>query len=230
MHHKIKYFLFPLFFCLICRSAHSQESMISGISYPYLEKLIGIAENNYPEMQVKDYQAKIAKNNVTKTNVGYLDAFSFSYYYRPTQAIDVSNPNLFNGYQIGLNLNIGTLVQKPFATKEAKAQYKIAQLQQTSYKQNLVAEVKKRYFTYLEQLTQLKLRSKSYADAQSLVTQLRSRFEKSEVKFDDLTRALILASEQNQFLITAEGGTFTAKAALEELLGEKLENIKPNGN
>lgn len=206
--------------------ARSQESMTTGLSYEYIERLIKAAETNYPDMLVKEQQVIIAKNGIRKTEFSYLDPFTFSYYYRPTQAIDVNNPNLFNGYQIGLNINIGDLIQKPFANKEAKAQYKIAQLQQNSYKLNLAAEVKKRYFKYLEQLSQLKLRSKSYADAESLVKQLRYKFEKSETGFDDLTRALLLSSEQNQFLIAAEGGTFAAKAALEEILGDKLENIK----
>ncbi|RZK23631.1 MAG: TolC family protein [Flavobacterium sp.] len=230
MKRTTYYLLIPMALLSISLNAHGQETMTSGISYPYLNKLIDIAIAKYPDLKVREYQVKAAKNNITRVAVGYLDAFSASYYYRPTQAIDVNNPNLFNGYQIGINVNIGSLVQRPFIVKDAKAQYKIAQLQETSYHQNLVAEVKKRYFAYQEQLAQLKLRSKSLSDAQSLVKQLRFKFEKSEASFDDLTRALLLSSEQNQFLITAEGGTFAAKAALEELLGDTLENIKPDGN
>lgn len=203
-----------------------QESMVPGISYNYLEKLITIAKKNYPEVRIKNYQSAIAKNNITKNAVSWLDAFSVSYYYRPTRAIDIANPNFFNGYQFGINVNLGTLLLKPFAIKEAQQQYKVAQLQEQEYGLTIESEVKQRYFAYVEQLSQLKLRSKSFGDAEALVRELRTKFEKGEAAFDDLQRALLLSTEQNQYMITAESGVFTKKAALEEIVGEKLENVK----
>jgi outer membrane protein TolC len=204
----------------------SQESIIPQVSYQYLDKLVQVAQKNYPEVEMRKQQTVIAKNNITKTNVSWLDAFNVSYYYRPSQALDVANPNLFNGYQIGLNVNLGTILQKPFATKEAKLEYKVAQLQERQYLLAITAQVKERYFAYVEQLSQLKLRTKSYTDAQSLVKQLQRKFEKGEATFDDYQRSLLLSAEQNQHLINAESGVLTRRSALEELLGEKLENIK----
>lgn len=207
-------------------TATAQESMVTNISYAYLDKLIAMAKANYPEMMVKQYQTEIAKNAITKSSVSYLDAFSLSYFYTPNNSFNLVNPNLFNGYQLGISLNIGTFLQKPFVVKDAKIQYKLTQAQQSEYNKSLEAEVTKRYLTYMEQIAQLKLRSKSYTDAQNLVSQLQHKFEKGETTFDDYSRALLLSTEQNQFMITAEGETLIAKSQLEELIGEKLENVK----
>lgn len=204
----------------------AQESIVPNISYTYLEKLISTAQKNYPEVMAKSYQTAIAKNNITKTAVGWLDAFNVSYYYRPNNAVDIVDPNLFNGYQVGVNINLGTLLQKPFATKEAKQQYKVAALAEKQYNLSLTEKVKELYFAYLEQMAQLKLRTRSYTDAESLVKQLRYKFEKGEIALDDYQRALLMSTEQNQSLIHAENGVFTSKAQLEELIGEKLENVK----
>ena len=215
--------------CVLCTavlSARAQERMATSISYTYLEKLIAIAKKNYPETRVKELQVQLAKNNIHRTDVGWLDAFSFSYYYRPTNAVDISDPNLLNGYQLGLNINIGTLLQKPFDSKTARLQYQVAQSTQTEYDQSVVATVKTRYFAYMEQLSQYKLRSKSYDDAHGLATLLGHKYEKGEASFDDYSRALLLEADQNQFMITAESGTLTAKTALEEILGEKLEEVQ----
>lgn len=204
----------------------AQESILPKVSYAYVEKLIATAEKNYPDVAIKNQETLIAKNNITQTAVSWFDAFNVSYYYRPNRAIDIVDPNLFNGYQLGVSINLGTLLQKPFATKEAKGKYKVTQLTERKYKLTLTEQIKERYFAYVEQLTQLKLRTQSYTDAQTLVKQLRYKYEKGEAPFDDYQRALLLATEQNQFMIHAEAGVFTTKAALEELLGDKLENIK----
>jgi outer membrane protein TolC len=213
---------------LIIHTSWAQESMLSDVSYPYLEKLIDIAKKNYPEVKVKERLTAIAKNNITKTDVNWLDAFNFSYFYRPADknVVNPVDPYIFNGYQLGVNINLGTLLAKPFATKEAKEQYQVAQFQQQEYNLSIEAEVKKRYFTYLEQISLLKLRTKSTADANDVVKQMKYKFEKGEAKFDEYNSALIIATDQNQYKIQAEGGVFMAKASLEEIIGDKLENVK----
>jgi outer membrane protein TolC len=227
MKRKLEMLMLVLSSSSVTLVAQAQESIIPKVSVEYLDKLVRTAQKNYPEVVARSYQTAIAKNNIAKTQVSWLDAFSLSYFYRPTQgAVDIANPNIFNGYQLGISLNLGTIVQKPFATKEAKTQYKIAQLEERQYNLTITALVKERYFAYLEQLGNLKLRTKSYTDAEALVKQLRNKFEKGEVPFDDYQRALIQSTEQNQQIIHAESGVFTTKAALEEILGEKLENIK----
>ncbi|WP_345951611.1 MULTISPECIES: TolC family protein [unclassified Mucilaginibacter] len=223
---KFKLPLLLLLFSTKTLIVKSQESIVPRVSGEYVDKLVRVAQKNYPEVTARSQQTAIAKNKITQTQVSWLDAFNVSYFYRPNRTVDIVDPNLFNGYQLGVSLNLGSLFQKPFATKEAKLEYKVAQLQERQYNLTITALVKERYFAYLEQMGQLRLRTKSYTDAEALVKQLRYKFEKGEAQFDDYQRALILSAEQNQQLIHAEAGVFTTKSALEELLGDKLENVK----
>ena len=220
------FLLFTTLFMSTILTAKAQESIVPDVSFAYVDKLVATAQKNYPEVMARSYQTTIAKSAIGRSEVSYLEAFNLSYYYRPNTAVDIVNPNLFNGYQIGVNLNIGTLLEKPFATKEAKAQYKVAVLGETQFALNLTEKVKERYFAYLEQRAQLKLRSRSFTDAETLVKQLRYKFEKGEATLDDYQRSVLNTTEQNQSLIHAEAGVFTTKAALEELLGVKLESVK----
>jgi outer membrane protein TolC len=224
---KKKNLLIWIFLCSLY-VANAQESMIADISYPYLEKLINTAKKNYPEVQIKKHQVAIAKNNILKTTVSWLDAFNFSYFYRPSDksVVNPIDPYIFNGYQVGININIGTLIQKPFTSKEAKEQYKVTQFQEQQYNLSIESEVKKRYFTYIEQRALLKLRTKSTSDAENLGSMQKNKFEKGEIGFDDYNKAILQSTEQNQFKIQAESGAFIAKASLEEILGDSLENIK----
>ncbi|QQL51240.1 TolC family protein [Mucilaginibacter ginkgonis] len=220
------FLLFTTLFISAFSTVKAQESIVPDISYAYIDKLVATAQKNYPEVQARTYQTTIAKSGIGKAQVGYLEALNLSYYYRPNTSVDIVNPNLFNGYQIGINLNVGTILERPFAVKEARAQYKVAQLAETQISLNLTERVKEKYFAYLEQRAQLKIRTQSFTDAQTLVKQLRYKFEKGESTLDDYQRAVLNTTEQNQSLVHAETGVFTTKAALEELLGVKLESIK----
>ena len=219
--------LFFIFFCISVNIVTAQQSMVSDVSYSYLDTLITLAKKNYPQMHIVEHQVKMAKVDVHKTEVGWLDAFSVSYFYIPgdKNALNPNNTYFFNGYQFGINLNIGTLLQKPYTTKEAKEQYKIAQFKKQEYDLNIENEVKKRYFTYIQQVALLKLRTKSTSDASDMVKQLKYKFERGETSFQEYNGSMMVETEQIQYKIMAESNTFIAKAALEEIIGEKLENI-----
>jgi outer membrane protein TolC len=205
----------------------AQESMVPDISYSYLDTLIDVAKAHYPQMKIMVEQVAISKTDIHKTEVGWLDALNISYFYRPADntVVNPVDPYIFNGYQLGVNVNIGSLFQNPFAVKEARDKYKVAKLEEEQYNLTIEAEVKKRYFTYIAQKDLVKLRSKAQADAADMVKQLKYKFERGEANFDDYNKALMAETEQDQFEITAESEMLIAKSALEEMLGEKLENI-----
>lgn len=85
--------------------------MVTEVNYSLLEKLISTAKENYP--RVKSYQNRIniAKSNITQSQLSWLDAVRFSYVYQPNNTLDIVNPNFFNGYQIGLTLNLGSILK-----------------------------------------------------------------------------------------------------------------------
>ena len=110
--------------------------------------------------------------------------------------------------------------------KQARQELKVAQSEQDEYSISLESEVKQRYFLYLQKLNILKLRSKSAIDAESLLTQAKIKYEKSELSFDEYSKILISSSDQKQSKIQTESEFLMAKAAIEELLGKKLEEVQ----
>jgi outer membrane protein TolC len=222
----------------------AQNSIISEINEPYLERLISTAKANYPRIKSLDNRLNIAKNNVTRTKISYLDALTVSYVYTPnnTLALNAAQPvvtgtgttgttttpnqSLFNGTQFGVFFNIGAYLSKPLAVKQAKQELEIANNEIQEYLLTLTTQVRKRYYMYVQRLAALKLQSQVAIDGDNALRDLKYRFEKGEETLDSYTKARITQTQQNQAKITAEADLFLAKADLEELLGEKLENIK----
>ena len=136
------------------------------------------------------------------------------------------NPSFFSGFQTGITLNMGILLQKPYQIKMARNELDIRRYEKEEYNLNIEALVKERYFLYVQQQTLLKARMQSAQDAENTLKVVRYRFEKGEETLQVYNNALIIFSNQNQSKIEAEAQLLIAKAYLEEIIGIKLENIK----
>nr|WP_068892898.1 TolC family protein [Pedobacter panaciterrae] len=156
------------------------------------------------------------------------DRFNASYFYRPNNktAIDVINPFAVNGFQLSVNLNLGNFLQKPYAGKKAKADYKIAQLQAEDFRLTLATEVKKRYYAYIQQINQLKIYTQSVQDNQNVADNLKNKFEKGEVALDTYNQSRINLTIASTSKIQTEVNLLSAKDALEEIIGMKLSEVK----
>lgn len=225
---------------LLNQPLRAQESIIPDINEAYLDKLIDIAKANYPRVKTNQSRVDAAKSNISKARISYLDAFTFSYVYQPhsttvvtptggtsTGTTTTSQPySYFNGIQAGLFFNPGNFFQKPYAVKQARAEYQQLQNEQEEYLRTLVTEVKKRYYTYVLRVAEVKLQTQSALDAGEIVKSLRHKFEKGEDTYDNYNKAQVTYSDRVQTRILAESNLLAARADLEELLGEKLEDIK----
>jgi outer membrane protein TolC len=132
----------------------------------------------------------------------------------------------FNGIQAGITLNIGTFIEKPFVVRAAKQELAIADDEQAEYLLTLTNNVKKRYYTYVENIANLKLLSQANTDDVEVFTAVKHKFEKGEETFENYNRAQLSLTTSYQEKILAESSLLIAKADLEELLGEKLEDVK----
>ncbi|MBE9463135.1 TolC family protein [Dyadobacter subterraneus] len=217
--------LILLFSLTITVSSKAQESLRDEISYEYLDKLIAVAKKNYPK--VKMYEARIegGQIGIKRARLSYFDIISFSYLLSPSSTF-AANPNLLNGYQFGFFINIGSLLQKPSVIKQARTELAALTFEKEAYDLNLASEVQKRYFTYVQHLILLRIKTSSLLDSESAVKQVRYKFEKGELGLENYNNALNALSGQQQVKITAETDVLIAKSSLEELLGEKLDNIK----
>lgn len=204
----------------------AQESMVNEVSYPYLDSLIRLSKSYYARMKVYEAQIDIAELNVKKTKASLLDFISLSYLYSPRNTTTLINPSLLNGYQIGVGVSLGSLLQKPTQVKLAKKELEIAWLQKDEYNYQLEATVKERYFKYIQSLSTLRLITQSEVDVQSVLVSVRNKFQKGEETFANYTAALMAVTSQNQAKVAAESEVFIAKARLEELIGTSLESVR----
>jgi len=200
--------------------------MMPDVSYTYLEKLVEVAKKNYPRVKVYDHKVTQAKVSVTKAQLSWFDIFSFNYLYSPNNASTLVNPALFNGYQYGINVNLGNIAVKAPSVRIAKEDLKIARDNQMEYDLNIEAIVKQRYFAYVSQVAILSLRTKNASDIQSSTQQLKYKFEKGEETLDNYNKGLTFYANAIESKIAAESGVLIAKSALEEILGEKLEDVE----
>jgi outer membrane protein TolC len=222
----------------------AQSTIVDDISEPYLEKLINTAKANYPHVKSLGNRVTIAQSNVNRSKLSYFDVLTFSYVYQPnttfnlntlqpttvggttTPAATNNQTSLFKGAQFGLFFNLGAYLQKPYAVKQARQELANANIDVQEYLITLSTQVKKRYFLYLQKLAALKLQAQATIDAENVMKDVKYKFEKGEETLDNYNKARITLTQQNQSKITAETDLFLAKVDLEELLGEKLENIK----
>ena len=227
-----------LFLLLIfLSSAHSlvfaQQTIMNDVSEDYIARLVAHAEENYPQVKSNQNRINIAQSNIGKAKVSYLDAFTFSYIYQP-QGINTlgnvsgntSNYNYFNGIQAGIFFNLGSFLEKPYVVKQAKQELEVANNDQNQYYLTLTNEVKKRYYTYLGDIATLKLAAQACIDNENIANDMKHKFQKGEETFDNYTKSQGTLTTSYQAKIQAEAALLIAKADLEELLGDKLENIR----
>ena len=227
--------LFVLAVLLVAnRGIWAQQTIISDISEDYIARLIAHAEANYPMVKSNQERIELANDNIGKAKAGYFNSFTFSYIYQPQGINTLSNAgggnstnySYFNGIQVGLFFNLGSFLTVPYSVKEARHELSIAENDQNTYFLTLSSEVKSRYYTYVGDIAVLKFATQATQDAQNVSNDIKHKFEKGETTYDDYTKAQSSVTASYQVKVQAETALLIAKASLEELLGDKLENIK----
>lgn len=220
---------FLLFSCALLlsssREIKAQESMIPELSYPFLEKLIFTAKQNYPLMKANLRRVNVANYNLQKARLSWFDFFTLSAFYSPSTSVTLTNATL-TGVQIGLFVNFSNIIQKPTVKRQTREELAIAQLTAEQYAITLETDVKNRYFRYMQTLSVLKVQNQNAIDIEALYKQLKFRYERGEETLENFTKVMIQNADQRQKIIDAESAVLIAKNALEELVGKKLEEIK----
>jgi outer membrane protein TolC len=226
---KLKMFFFIGFLLLGLSSItklNAQESMMPEVSSTYLSKLIDIAKKNYVIVKINEKRIDLANINIQKANVSWFDIFSITLNYSPTGGSTSLNQPTLSGFQIGLYINVGSLLSKPYLVKTSKEELEIAKLGKQDALNILEGEVKARYIKYVQTSVLLRVESKISLETENVVKEARYKFEKGEVTFETFTRALIFEADYRKKVIEAEANLLTAKASLETIIGKKLSDIK----
>jgi len=209
---------------------NAQETVMDEINYNQLEKYIQMAKEYYPQRKIKEELEKQAKTEVTIQNISYLDLFNANYYYRPNEreALDVMNPYVTNGFQFGVSLNLGRYLQKPFTGKIVRSELKIAQLEKQIFDTQLEKEVKSRYYKYVLNLKELKLKTVSAQETLGNLQNITTRFEKGEIPLEEYNSARAAVLDANSTKMQTEISYLQAKDGLEEIIGSKLQESVNN--
>ncbi|MBE9586344.1 TolC family protein [Mucilaginibacter sp. JRF] len=211
-------------------NAKAQVSIVQDISEVYVDKLVNVAKQNYP--RVKSFQSRVdvARANVSISAVSIFDALSLSYIYQPDNVtvVDPTNPGtrFFSGLQLGVFINLGTILRMPMNIKRAKAERRLAENERDEYQLTIAAEVKRRYYLYIQRVGQLKTQTRAWQEAENGIKDIEYRYKKGEATFETFNTAQVQLTERRTQKIEAEANVFISKADVEEMLGEKLENIK----
>jgi len=209
---------------------NAQETVMDEINYNQLEKYIQMAKEYYPQRKIKEELEKQAKTEVTIQTISYLDLFNANYYYRPNEreALDVMNPYVTNGFQFGVSLNLGRYLQKPFTGKIVRSELKIAQLEKQIFDTQLEKEVKSRYYKYVLNLKELKLKTVSAQETLGNLQNITTRFEKGEIPLEEYNSARAAVLDANSTKMQTEISYLQAKDGLEEIIGSKLQESVNN--
>lgn len=222
----MRYILLSVFFvsALFTMKASAQETIIDEINYTQLEEFIALAKANYPKNKIVALNEKLAKGNIRTETLGFLDMFSASYYYRPNDkaAINPDNPYIFNGIQYGIGTSLGALVERPFRIKEAKLRHQIAIEVSLDYEKTLTQEVKNRYYTYILQLKELKLKTQAVQDAKGIADDVATRFQRGEIELEAYNSSKSNYNSAISTKIQTEVAYLTARDELESVIGQKV--------
>lgn len=215
-------------FIMLTFSLYGQDSILGDINKADIDNYIALAKQNYAKRKVQLAMSESVKAGVQIAKASYLDMFNASYIYRPEgkAAVDPINPYNVNGLQFGINVNLGALLQKPYMVKKAKADYKVAQFEALDFDNQMVVEVKKRYYDYIEQKSQLKIFTQSAIDSKGVAESLRSKFEKGQVTLDVYNQSRITQANSLTLKIQTEKTFMLVRDLLEEIIGQKLPEGK----
>lgn len=206
----------------------AQENILSDFSYLYMEKLIAVAKENYPRNKIFENRITMANNNLSIAKASWLDPLSFNYVNRTNiYNIDGVNSSILSGYFLNINFSPASiLVKKPYQVKNARSEVIVANAERDEYALQLEAEVKRRYTVYVQNLQTLKLVNQRVIDAESTFTNMKAKYERSEISFKEFNDVSTFVTSVKESKVSAEANLLTSKFQLEELLTVKLEDIK----
>ena len=206
----------------------AQPSLMDVIDKRLLDTLIVSAKRNYPKVKFLQARINASTANLSRQKAGWFESLTFSYVVQPPNnvAVNATKPVFLTGYQFGMYLNLGSLIQRPAIIKQAKEELNGFHYEADEYEIMLSTEVKKRYYAYAQQEASLRLVSKTIIDGQALLQDARVRYEKSELSFEEYSKVLISTNGNIQTKLEIEANMLAAIASIEELCGQGFMDLK----
>ncbi|MDX2188871.1 MAG: TolC family protein [Bacteroidota bacterium] len=231
MSNSFSVFIFSVSVAIQCLSQSiNYEKVIvnkdSIKSDDLLEKLISIAWENYPRNRSFNNKINQANENVKQAKNSWMNNLnvysSFNSFNNTQNQNFVIVPNL----GMGISINIGSIYMLPSKIKVAAEEKNIAENSSNEQKLYIRSEVIRRYNEYKLMLDLLTFQSMAAEEMRMTNTLIKKRFQNGEVSVEEYNKAFAAYSLAQERAITSESNYRSNKAALEELIGIKLEEIQ----
>jgi len=211
----------------LCAQNFSYEEILSdSAGKAYIEKLVELAWNNYPQNKVFQNHITIAEENLTQTKWNWLNNLNLTYQYNPTFGSSPNDGSVVPKFGIGISVNVGSIALAPSRVTQADEELKIAIANNETQKNYIRTEIKKRYANYLSSLERLKIRTKATNNTESTLELIKKRFSDGEVSLETYNQALNTYANNEEMRATSAGDLLFNKAAIEELIGVPLESVR----
>ena len=195
-------------------------------STAFLEKLISLAHEYYPDHKVYQLYLNAAEEELFQTKWSWLNNMNLTWQYSPTRQIAQDQVGVLPEFGIGISVNLGSIFNTPSKVRQAEQQVEIAKNSIVSKRNYLEAEVRRRYARYLQNLDMYRIHSNSVDEAELMYKMIKHRFERGEIGLEDFTKFNGLLNDARENMSKSRGDLFWAKSSLEELIGIKLEEVK----
>lgn len=235
----IKYFFIIILFFSFSGLSEAQNSQPKNLldtnkiitqnpdTTDYLEKLIYIAWQNYPDNLAQKYLIDIAEEDLFQRKWSWLDNLNLTYQYNPQPGTTNQNDNSsLPRFGIGISVNIGSIFTTPSKISQGKFYVERAKLGVIQQKLYIRSEVSKRYAYYLGNINLMKIRTQAVNDSQASLTLVKYKYESGQVDLEEYDRALRTYTDNLERQAVSEMDVQFNKANLEQLVGIKLEDIK----
>ncbi|WKN42329.1 TolC family protein [Tunicatimonas pelagia] len=194
-----------------------------------VERLVQLAWQNYPDNEIVQRQAVIAKKNVSLSKWSWLDNLTASgnlneFTISPPEGTDDNFNNFFPRYNFGARISLDIL-NTPTRVRVAKEELNIAQAEVNKQKLQIRAIVYRLHEEYKIAKQMYEIQSQSSEDSYTMYTLAEQNFREGEIGVEEYTKAGELYNAEKIKLIRAESNLVLARVNIEELIGVSLSAV-----
>ncbi len=189
-----------------------------------LQRCIELALDYYPDHKVYELYLKTAEEELSQTKWSWLNSVTLNWRYYPASE-DKSQNEILPSLGVGLSVNIGSILTTPSKVTEAEQSVLIAKNSIVSKRNYLIAEVKRRFFRYVQNLEMLNVHSVSLDNAELMYELVAYKYENGEVGLEEYTKYSGLFQDAKENFVKSRGDYMWAKSSLEELTGYDMEAL-----
>lgn len=195
----------------------------------FVERLISLALNKNPRVEILERQIKISKHNVTLKRYSFLEDISLAGNMNEFTLNPEKYPlasTFFPRYNAGIRITLDQFITIPTETKKAKEENKIAIATMSGEKIAIKSQVLRLYQGYITSIELLKIQIKSLENLNPFFKKAEQDFRNGYIKLEEYTDIQDKYYKQSMEKVIAENSMAVAKINLEEIIGIRLEDVK----